>query len=113
MNVGIKLAIKFLKYPHKIGGLKARLSMLSQYLSQHKNTQIQIIKQILISEQNQVKTTLDKVVVGDEEGIVVQNPNTPYQTGRTNSILKVKKYLDAEYVIKKILFGKVKYKDKM
>lgn len=99
--------------PNQPGGLLARLSVLETYLAKHPNTPIQIIKQHPITQQNQVKQFLNIVVKSSGEGIVVRNPNTPYQTGRLSSALKVKKYQDAECIVQKTLLGKGKYIHKM
>lgn len=99
--------------PHQAGGLLARLAVLQDYLSTHTDAPIKIIKQTPITAQHQVQVALDSIVNNGGEGIVLRNPNTPYQTGRLTSALKVKKYMDTECVVKKILAGKGKYKTKM
>lgn len=99
--------------PNQSGDLLARLAILQTYLSEHGDTPIHIIKQTIIQQKDEVKTFLHQVISQGGEGVVVRNPNTPYQTGRLNSALKVKPYFDTECIVAKILLGKGKYSDKM
>ncbi len=99
--------------PDQPGGLLKRLSIVDDYLARHRNTPIRIINQIPITKQLQVNVFLREVVAKGGEGIVLRDPNTPYQTGRLSSALKVKQHLDAECIVREILAGKGKYKNKM
>jgi DNA ligase-1 len=47
------------------------------------------------------------------EGVIVKNPNMPYQTGRSAHVLKVKKARDMEGVVIGINKGKGKYQNAM
>ena len=108
-----KITHQIFEVPNQDGGLLDRLKVLRNYLKNQANTPIKIIKQYPIAHQNQVKKFLRDIVHKDGEGVVVRNPATAYQTGRLSSALKVKKYLDTECVIEKILPGKGKYVGKM
>ena len=99
--------------PDQQGGLLNRLSILADYLTKHRNTSIRIINQIPITKQTQVNNFLREIVAKGGEGIVLRNPNTPYQTGRLSSALKVKQHSDTECIVQEILAGKGKYKNKM
>lgn len=99
--------------PNQSGNLFNRLAILNNYLSQHKNTPIRLVKQTYIKQKGEVKAFLNQIISQNGEGIVVRNPNTSYQTGRLNSALKVKPYFDTECIVQKILTGKGKYKNKM
>ncbi len=99
--------------PNQTGGLLDRLKILRDYLRIHPNSPIRIIEQHFITQQIQVKQFLHKITQQNGEGLVVRDPKIAYQTGRLNSALKVKKYLDSECVVKKILPGKGKYIDKI
>lgn len=99
--------------PNQQGGLLNRLSVLDDYLTKHRNTPIRIVKQIPITKQTQVNAFLREIVAQGGEGIVLRDPNTPYQTGRLSSALKVKQHLDSECIVQKILAGKGKYTNKM
>ncbi|KAF3978399.1 MAG: DNA ligase [Methylococcales symbiont of Iophon sp. n. MRB-2018] len=108
-----KITHQIFEVPNQEGGLLDRLTVLRDYLKTQPNSPIKIIKQHLIIQHNQVKAFLQEVTQKNAEGVVVRNPDTAYQTGRLSSALKVKKYLDTECVIEKILPGKGKYAGKM
>ena len=99
--------------PHQVGGLPERLAVLADYLRQHPNDYLQIIRQTNVSNADQLRTFLAQVNAGGGEGVVVRDPALPYRTGRLSSALKVKNYLDTECVVQKILPGKGKYTGKM
>lgn len=99
--------------PHQNAGLRARLSVVQEYLNANPSEWIEVIEQTEIKEQAQLQKFLRVVSEGGGEGVVVRDPNTPYQTGRLNSALKVKNYQDAECIVRGILSGKGKYKNQM
>ena len=99
--------------PHQSSGLPERLAVLADYLQQHPNDYLQIIRQIKVSNADQLRAFLAQVNAGGGEGVVVRDPALPYRTGRLSSALKVKNYLDTECVVQKILPGKGKYTGKM
>lgn len=49
-------------------------------------------------------------MVGGWEGFMLRK-NIPYESGRTKSLLKVKKFQDAEYKVLDIITGKVSYNE--
>ncbi len=108
-----EISHQIFEVPNQSGGLLARLAVLEAYLKTRPNTPIKIIKQMPINSQVQLQNALLNKVKQGAEGLVVRNPNTPYQTGRLKSALKVKQYLDAECVVREILTGKGKYTGKM
>ena len=99
--------------PNQQGGLLKRISILDNYLDKNPSQYIKIIKQIPIKNKLQLESFLEKITAKKGEGVVVRNPKTPYKTGRLSSALKVKKYFDAECVVRQILLGKGKYHNKM
>ena len=99
--------------PQQAGGLLRRLAVLGDYLDKHPNDRIKIIHQAQVEDASQLDTFLTEVTAGGGEGVVVRNPAAPYQTGRLSSALKVKNFLDAECVVRKILPGKGKYRGQM
>ena len=111
--------------PRQSGGLPERLAVLADYLQAHANAdlgdglgdglneRLKIIPQIKINARAQLTEFLAEVSAGGGEGVVVRDPDSPYQTGRLSSALKVKNHFDAECVVRKILPGKGKYTGKM
>ena len=99
--------------PRQAGGLLERLAVLADFLQEHPNDRLTIIPQIKVTATAQLKSFLAETSAGGGEGVVVRDPDTPYQTGRLSSALKVKNFLDAECVVQKILPGKGKYTGQM
>jgi DNA ligase 1 len=42
---------------------------------------------------------LDRVTGGGGEGVMIKDPNSPYENKRSNMLLKVKKFEDAEATV--------------
>lgn len=95
--------------PHQAGGLLERLAVLGNYLKKYPVAHLKIIPQIEVEANAQLGQFLNQVTASGGEGVVVRDPAPPYSTGRLPSALKVKKYLDAECTVRKILPGKGKY----
>lgn len=95
--------------PRQNGGLHARLAVLEDYLTLHPHAHIKIIAQHTVRDAAHLQNFLDEVTAGGGEGVVVRNPQTPYQTGRLADALKVKKHFDAECTVQNILPGNGKY----
>ncbi len=108
-----KITHQIFEVPNQSGGLPDRLAILQQFLDNNPESPIRIIKQSLITDQQQLPAFLEAVVADKGEGVVVRNPNTEYQTGRLSSALKVKKYFDTECTVLEILPGKGKYQNMM
>lgn len=107
----IKLMV--FEVPNQTGGLLTRLNILDNYLNKTPSEYIKIIKQVSIKTKLELELFLEKIIKNKGEGVVVRNPKKLYQTGRLSSALKVKKYFDTECVVRKILLGKGKYRNKM
>lgn len=108
-----KITHQIFEVPNQQGGLLDRLAVLRDYLQTKPQNPIRIIQQQRITQQSQVKQFLQEITQQGGEGAVVRNPDTAYQTGRLSSALKVKKYLDSECIVMKILPGKGKYTGQM
>ncbi len=91
-----QLTYQIFEVPDQQGGLPERLAVLQHYLSVHPNTYIRIIAQQRCRGKGHLKAWLQQLVSDGAEGVVVRNPLTPYQTGRSPDALKVKPYQDAE-----------------
>ena len=78
------------------GDLPTRLAPLKDFLAKNQGSQIKIIEQIKIKSTKEAFDYLDKITAGGGEGVVVRDPNAPYKDGRQSSIMKLKKFYDAE-----------------
>ena len=71
---------------------------------------IKILEQRLIETQEDFDIMSDKVKEFGWEGFMLRK-NVPYKNGRTNDLLKVKKFKDAEYVVKDVIKGVATYNE--
>ncbi|MEA3405043.1 MAG: DNA ligase [Pseudomonadota bacterium] len=95
--------------PNQKGGLLDRLSILQTYLQNKPNPYIQVIKQIPIQSNQQVRTELTRVLSLGGEGLVLRDPKEIYHTGRSSKDLKLKFKQDAECEVVGYSAGKGKY----
>ena len=99
--------------PQQAGGLLDRLAVLRDYLAQHPAERIVIIPQTRVNAADELTQFLAEVSAGGGEGVVVRDPDRPYETGRLSSALKAENHLDTECAVREILPGKGKYTGKM
>lgn len=77
------------------------------------NRHLQIIPQIQLEDEPSLEQYLDKIITAGGEGLMLHRALSPYTTGRTQDILKVKRHYDAEATVVEHLPGKGKYRGKM
>jgi len=105
-----QITYQIFEVPDQSGGLLERLKVLRNYLSKQPNTYIRIIEQKRCRGKAHLQSWLQQLLSQGAEGVVVRNPDTPYQTGRSANALKVKIYSDAECTIVGYKPGKGKLK---
>lgn len=94
-----KLKLHVFDVPDAKGDLLTRLAELNAYLTKHPNKYIEIIEQIPIETPQHIEQFLKQVEQLKGEGIVIRNPNAPYERKRSSQILKVKTALDEECTV--------------
>ena len=85
--------------PDAKGDLFARLATLKTYLAKHPSQYIKIIEQTPIESPEHIRQFLQQVEQQKGEGIVIRNPNAPYERKRSSQILKLKTALDEECTV--------------
>lgn len=88
--------------PNAKGDFFQRLEKLKLWLKKHPNKYIKIIEQKEVKTKENLNAFLENVISNKGEGLVVRDPKMSYHTGRSPYILKIKKALDMEGVVKKI-----------
>lgn len=74
------------------------------------NKYIGVLSQELIDSQEKFDHWTNMVKENGWEGFMLRK-NVPYKSGRTKDLIKVKKFQDAEYVVKDVTFGKAHYNE--
>lgn len=91
-----EITYNIFEVPNAKGNFQERLSIIKNYLDKNPNNPIKIIPQIKCENQKHLEKYLQELINKKAEGIIIKNPNIEYFTGRSDEILKVKKFEDDE-----------------
>ena len=107
--------IKYMVFdlPKFDGNLYQKMDHLKNFLKANPSEFIRVVEQIEIKDNNHAFAFLDELVANGAEGVVVRDPNAKYISGRSSSILKLKKWHDSECEIVAINEGKGRLKGTM
>ena len=86
-----------------------RLRRLRELLARPASPHIGLIEQFRVTDHAELMAALDRVVALGGEGLMLHDGRARYRAGRTNDLLKVKRYEDAEAVVVAHLPGRGKY----
>lgn len=95
--------------PGAAGTFAERAERIRQVVRQAQLPWLQEIPQKPAVDRQQLQKMLDEVIRGGGEGLMLHRADAPYETGRSDTLLKVKPWLDAEAVVIAHLPGKGKY----
>ncbi len=87
-----------------------RIIRLKNLLATLNSPYIHLVKQSRVSGHGALMNKLDEIVAAGGEGLMLHNGNALYLAGRSNDLLKVKSYQDAEARVVAHLPGKGKFK---
>jgi DNA ligase-1 len=82
--------------PAQTGPFETRLGAVSQWLSHHPSSQIQLIEQIRGTSKKELEDLMDLIEARGGEGVMLRAANSPYQHGRSEHLRKYKRFDDAE-----------------
>ena len=95
--------------PDASGTFSDRLIAMKSLIEPIESKHIQLARQYRIASHAELMTHLDDVIANGAEGLMLHHQNALYKTGRSNNLLKVKKFADAEARVIMHLPGKGKY----
>lgn len=104
-----RISYNIFEVPGAPGGLDSRLEKLRSHLAVQPVAHLHIIPQVPVRDANHLQAELERVVANGGEGLVLRNPQSPYETGRTRNALKVKPVDDMEGRVIGYRPGKGKY----
>ncbi len=104
-----QVSYRVFELPNAEGGFSKRFTELKALLNTVDNPMIKIVEQYRLSSHELLMDKLTEVVKAGAEGLMLHHESAVYQTGRSNALLKVKRYEDAEARVIKQLGGKGKY----
>ncbi len=85
--------------PNAKGDFFARLQKAKDWFETHPNKNVKFIAQINFENSSQMQNYFDDIIENGGEGIILKNPNANYEGGRSDKVLKLKKFEDAEGVV--------------
>lgn len=85
--------------PNETGDFDKRLEKIKLWLEKNSNKYIKIIPQKICKNESDLNNYLKNLLEIKAEGIILKNPDSKYFTGRSNDILKVKKFYDDEGLV--------------
>lgn len=81
----------------------------SQLVEKTNFDQLVAIEQFSVTDNQQLSSLLDKFVAKGAEGLMLHRKDAQFESGRTDNLLKLKPYMDAEAVVVEVLNGSGKY----
>lgn len=82
--------------PGAPGSFRQRVDQISQLVHQANVPWLQRIDQATVSDLNELQQWLAKVLAAGGEGLMLHRADAVYETGRSDTLLKLKPWLDAE-----------------
>jgi DNA ligase 1 len=102
-----EITYNIFEVPNVKGNFDKRLEKIRNYLNKNPNKFIKIIPQIICKNDTQLNDYLEKLVDEKAEGLILKNPKLEYFSGRSENILKVKKFYDDEALVIGLNYSKV------
>jgi DNA ligase 1 len=94
-----EITYNIFEVPNAKGDFDKRLEKIRNYLDKKPNKFIKIIPQIIFKNDAQLNDYLKKLIDEKAEGLMLKNPKLEYFRGRSENILKVKKFYDDEALV--------------
>lgn len=104
-----KLTYQVFELPEATGTFSDRIMVMKSLLEDTENPYLKMVKQYRVNSHEALMAKLDAVVDAGAEGLMLHHESALYKTGRSDALLKVKRYEDAEARVIKHLRGKGKY----
>jgi DNA ligase-1 len=95
--------------PSAAGDFSARVRQMQVIIEQAGVPWLQAIEQTRVADREGLMKRLDAVVRAGGEGLMLHRADAAYLTGRSDALLKLKPWLDAEAVVVGHVPGKGKY----
>ena len=96
--------------PGAAGDFSARIRQMQTVVELAGVPWLQVVEQTRVADRAALLQRLDAVVRGGGEGLMLHRADAPYVTGRSDALLKLKPWQDAEAVVVGYVPGKGKYR---
>jgi len=101
-----ELTYNIFEIPNASGDFDKRLEKIKLWLEKNPNKYIKIIPQKVCKDESDLDNYLKNLLEKKAEGVILKNPKLEYFVGRSNDILKVKKFYDEEGLVIGINYSK-------
>ncbi len=95
--------------PSEAGDFDHRLTAMHRVFSQITSPYLALIKQHKVGDEAELMKELDQVIAGGGEGLMLHLGSAPYRGIRSDDLLKLKRFSDAEATVIAHIPGKGKY----
>jgi len=95
--------------PGAEGSFRERAELMQKIVRQANVPWLHEIEQFQVTDRNSLQKRFNEVVKAGGEGLMLHRADAPYETGRSDTLLKMKPWDDAEAVVIGHLPGKGKY----
>lgn len=103
------LKLMIFDLPQQAGDFTSRIATMRQLIQASDSSHLAMVQQQKIIKNTDLYSLLDHIVDNNGEGLMIHLASANYQIGRSNNLLKLKKYQDAEAVVIAHMPGKGKY----
>ncbi|MBT7307085.1 MAG: DNA ligase [Gammaproteobacteria bacterium] len=104
---------KVFELPEAEGTFTQRIQQMEQWVQQAAPPWLQLVEQRRVESEAALMQWLDEVTTQGGEGLMLHYADSLYHGGRSNDLLKLKSWRDAEATVVEILPGKGKNKGRM
>ena len=94
-----ELTYNIFEVPNTSGDFDKRLEKIKLWLEKNPNRYIKIIPQKICKDESDLNNFLKNILEKKGEGVILKNPKLEYFVGRSDDILKVKKFYDDEALV--------------
>ena len=107
--------VRFMAFDMPVAGqsFDSRLNMLNYLNEATPNPTFAVVPQFTLSSVNALEEKLEQVTLSGGEGVMLHHKKAFYHSGRSDKLLKVKQFEDAEAKVLAHLAGKGKFKGMM
>ncbi len=96
--------------PTQKNSFEERMKYLHDYFANHESPYVSVLNHTVCESNEYMTKELEKVISQGGEGLMLREPGSLYEQGRSSTLLKVKKFYDAEAKVLEHIPGKGKYK---
>lgn len=105
------LKLMIFDLPHLSGNFSSRITAMQRLIDASHSPYLSMVEQYKIANNRQLHRLLNDIVDNNGEGLMLHLADAEHQYGRSQNLLKLKKYQDAEAKVIAHVPGKGKYKN--